>query len=420
MQTKYPFIYIGSDTLEALSSYCSKQKLDCFTLVTDQNIYPRWGEPVQKTLRDLGFNVQSIILEGDPITPDENYLIKILLITNDAPCTYLAVGSGTITDMVRFVADRTQSAFISLPSAPSMDGYASSGSSLTIQGLKQTVIARPPIAIFADLPTLSKAPRDMIAAGFGDVFGKFTALADWAMGNLTIRDPYDPNLAGRVSKRLEQSVKLIDHLEDAWEQNIYALTDALLDVGLCMLEMGNSRPASGSEHSCSHYWEMKLLREGRPAIYHGTKVGIASMLMAERYEWIKKIDIDEVNTRLASTPMPILEDEISTIRKVYGSIADDIIRSQKIYLEMTPEEYHKVQERISSHWPDIHALARSVPSPEEMGRLLHKAGLPVEPEEINLTKEDVKEALYYGHYLRNPFTIIKLLRMLGIDVVTGE
>lgn len=136
MQTKYPFIYIGSDTLEALSSYCSKQKLDCFTLVTDQNIYPRWGEPVQKTLRDLGFNVQSIILEGDPITPDENYLIKILLITNDAPCTYLAVGSGTITDMVRFVADRTQSAFISLPSAPSMDGYASSGSSLNNSGIE--------------------------------------------------------------------------------------------------------------------------------------------------------------------------------------------------------------------------------------------------------------------------------------------
>ena len=111
------------------------------------------------------------------------------------------------------------------------------------------------------------------------------------------------------------------------------------------------------------------------------------MLMAERYEWIKKIDIDEVNRRLASTPMPILEDEISTIRNVYGSIADDIIRSQKIYLEMTPEEYHKVQERISSHWPDIQALARSVPSPEEMGRLLHKAGLPVEPEEINLQKK---------------------------------
>ena len=344
MQTKYPFIYIGSDTLEALSSYCSKQKLDCFTLVTDQNIYPRWGEPVQKTLRDLGFNVQSIILEGDPITPDENYLIKILLITNDAPCTYLAVGSGTITDMVRFVADRTQSAFISLPSAPSMDGYASSGSSLTIQGLKQTVIARPPIAILLTYQHYQRHPRHD-CGWFGDVFGKFTALADWAMGNRTIRDPYDPNLAGRVSKRLEQSVKLIDHLEDAWEQNIYALTDALLDVGLCMLEMGNSRPASGSEHSCSHYWEMKLLREGRPAIYHGTKVGIASMLMAERYEWIKKIDIDEVNRRLASTPMPILEDEISTIRNVYGSIADDIIRSQKIYLEMTPEEYHKVQEQ---------------------------------------------------------------------------
>jgi len=50
--------------------------------------------------------------------------------------------------------------------------------------MKQTISARSRIAIFADLPTLCAAPRAMIAAGFGDMLGKFTALADWRLGHL--------------------------------------------------------------------------------------------------------------------------------------------------------------------------------------------------------------------------------------------
>jgi len=33
---------------------------------------------------------------------------------------------------------------------------------------------------------------------------------------------------------------------------------------------------------------------------------------------------------------------------------------------------------------------------------------------MHLAEEDVSEALAYGHYLRNPFTVIKLLRMMGM------
>ena len=55
---------------------------------------------------------------------------------------------------------------------------------------------------------------------------------------------------------------------------IEKLMDSLVDSGMCMLDFGNSRPASGAEHYMSHFLEMKLLREGRPAVLHGAKVGL--------------------------------------------------------------------------------------------------------------------------------------------------
>ncbi len=419
MTVKHPYIYIGDNTLHELLEFCNQQNNEQFILVTDQIIYPIWGEQVETTLKETGRKVKTVILQGNPVIPNEGSLINILLEVDDSKKIFVSVGSGSITDMVRFIAHRVKAPFISLASAPSMDGYASSGSALTIQGMKQTVISNPPIAIFADIPTLSHAPKDMIAAGFGDVFGKFTALADWAMGGLIIKDPYLPEIAKRVSQRLEQSVKLIDHLDQEWERNIYALTDALLDVGLCMLETGNSRPASGSEHSCSHYWEMKLMAEGRPVSFHGTKVGLASVLIAERYRWIRGINLDEVKDRLAATPMPEKAAEIEVIKAVFGSIADDVIHTQKRFLDLSDEEYKEMQNRIITYWEDIQKIAASVPQPEEIQTYLQKVGLPTHPSEVGLTEADVEEALTYGHYLRNPFTVIKLLRMLGIDAVKG-
>ena len=40
------------------------------------------------------------------------------------------------------------------------------------------------------------------------------------------------------------------------EKAVGALMEALVAVGIAMAYVGNSRPASGSEHHFSHYFEM--------------------------------------------------------------------------------------------------------------------------------------------------------------------
>ena len=48
--------------------------------------------------------------------------------------------------------------------------------------------------------------------------------------------------------------------------------------------MGSSRPASGSEHHLSHFWEMLSIEERTP-ILHGLRL-IAAVLIAELYQYL--------------------------------------------------------------------------------------------------------------------------------------
>jgi glycerol-1-phosphate dehydrogenase [NAD(P)+] len=410
-----PYIYIGKDAVKEITRFCVEHERHSFVLVTDQTVYRVLGAQVEAALRKAGWDVQLIILNGDPVIPDDRYLIKIITPLDNSQRTFISVGSGTITDMTRYVAYRTKSDFISVPTAPSMDGYASNTSALTVDGMKLSIFSKPPIAIIADTEVLSQAPRRMISAGLGDTLGKYTALADWSLGGLLWNDAYSAEIVARVRKNLMRCVGLLDDVESKWDELILALTESLIDVGTCMLITGNSRPASGSEHSLSHYWELKLMREGRPVSFHGLKVGFASLLIARRYELIRSISVTEAQKLMADTRVPSTEEELTTIRKIYGPISDDIIRIQKAFLQLDRSGIDKLRIAIAEHWDAIQAIAATVPSEDEMRRLLLKAGIPTQPEQLHLTQQDLEEAILYGHYIRNPFTVIKLSRILGIN-----
>ena len=91
----------------------------------------------------------------------------------------VAVGSGVITDTTRYVASLLKSEFVSVPTAASMDGYASNLAVMEFGGMKTSFPVAPPVAIFADPRTIAAAPLDMTRAGLGDLFGKASAHVDW-------------------------------------------------------------------------------------------------------------------------------------------------------------------------------------------------------------------------------------------------
>jgi glycerol-1-phosphate dehydrogenase [NAD(P)+] len=284
-----------------------------------------------------------------------------------------------------------------------------------VAGLKETIPAQAPLAVFADIDTLAAAPQAMIAAGFGDILGKITALADWELEHLIWGDPYDAAVAASVQAALQRCIESVDAIANRSVEGIQYLIEALLESGRGMLAFGNSRPASGAEHQCSHYWEIKLLAEGRPALLHGAKVGFATTLVAEQYALLRQMSRSQLIDQLEGAQWPSREAQVAEIERMFGPISSEIIRIQEPYLAVTADRLDEIRRHIVDHWDAIQIILATVPPAEEITQLLARVGGPNTAQALNLTPADVEEALRYGHYLRRRFSVMKLLKLLDVE-----
>jgi glycerol-1-phosphate dehydrogenase [NAD(P)+] len=400
-------IYIGPDATGQLLSYAAKKGLKRFVLIADDNTYRALGTKVEGVLKAKGYEVSCVVLEGASVHPDEHRLIEVLIKAPLGECTFIAVGSGTITDTTRFVSHRTGRAFIAMPTAPSVDGFTSVGAPLILAGVKTTILCQAPIAVFADLETLVSAPSKLIAAGYGDMLGKITSLADWELGCLLWDEPYDPGIAKRSQVAIDAVMKNVDSIGRHSEDGVRALMEALIESGLCMLDFGTSRPASGAEHHASHYWEMKRLEERETILLHGAQVGYALTLVAQQYARIRALSRQEVLDRLSIAKLPDRGAEIAKIREGYGHMAEEVMKEALPFLDLTEDAFENLKHRIVSHWEKILVVASKVPSSETLAGYLHKVGAPTSAAELGLKPQEVAPGFEFGHYLRNRFTSSK-------------
>ena len=360
--------------------------------------------------------MQAIVLPGDDIVANETSLIHVLMRAPVADTCYLAVGSGTITDIARFVSHRTRNRFISLPTAPSMDGYATTNNTLTLGGFKLSTAAHAPEAIFCDLETLATAPRPMIAAGLGDTLAKFTSVNDLRLGHLLWDERWDEAIGQRMEKLAKAALARAAEVARADADAVAFLTQALIDSGLAMGAFGSSMPGGGAEHHISHCWEMRSLQQGSPTPLHGAKVGVGTVMAAGWYAGLRELGRVEAARRLAgaATPGAGADAEEDAIRRTYGPVAGEIITQQAQFIRMPGEEWSALKERILGRWDEIQAIAARVPPPETIAAALRGAGGPGAPEELGLRAGEIVLAARYGHYTRPRFTIAKLRLILGL------
>jgi glycerol-1-phosphate dehydrogenase [NAD(P)+] len=381
-------------------------------LVADGNTFAALGARVEKSLREDGCDVTSIVLVSDEVRADARHILRVLLACDRTDRTFLAVGSGTITDITRFVSHRTGSSLVVVPTAPSVDGFTSMGAPLIVEGIKTTAIAHAPLAIFANLETLSSAPPRMIAACFGDMLGKYTSVADWRLGSLLWGLPYNDGIAQRSLRAVQSCAEKVEAIAAATSRGVRILMEALIESGFCMLDFGSSVPASGAEHHYSHYWEMALLRDGKPAILHGARVGVATILAAGLYKRIRRLSGSQAADLLRRSRLPAREEEVRRIRAAYGRLADDVIATQDTFLSLSEVEFQKLKSRIQDRWPEIQEIAAQVPSPARLTELLAAVGGPTEVRDLGLTEYDREMVASSSHYLSAHFTVCRLIGIL--------
>ena len=190
----------------------------------------------------------------------------------------IAIGSGTINDLCKYVSHRTGRSCAVFGTAPSMDGYVTSTVSITREGFKLSLPAHSPAGVFLDLGVLAAAPRRMIQAGLGDTVCRTTAQVDWLLSHLLLdtvyaETPYDlmradePLLYAKADRLLEGDL-------DAMR----LLARMLVLSGLGVLVTHTSHCGSMAEHQISHFIDMLALPH--PGTLHGQQVGIATWSVA--------------------------------------------------------------------------------------------------------------------------------------------
>ena len=278
-------IRVGSGVMQELPGILRDLGASHIFLVTDNYTYEAAGRQVEQLLDQAGLAYHKRVFQTEtPLVPNEYALGSVLAAMTSQDDMLLAVGSGTLNDVTKYVSARTGVPYVIVATAPSMDGYASTVAPTILDGFKTTLPAVYPAAIVADVDILKDAPMPMLTAGFGDIIGKFTSLADWRLSHQLNGEYYCPEVAGVIEAAVETCAANAQALAQREPQAIQAVTEALILSGLAMGMVGVSRPASGAEHQMAHYWEMDALRRGEEHPLHGNAVGVGTVLAASLYE----------------------------------------------------------------------------------------------------------------------------------------
>ena len=288
---------------------------------------------------------------SDILIPDEKTLGRILQEQDLDVNLMIAVGSGVINDSVKFVTSRTKLPYIIVATAPSMDGYVADGAPIISAGYKYSPLAHFAYGVISDTDILKTAPQDLIEAGFGDVVGKITAITDWDLA-VEVNGDYRCNTCVTlVNRALEKCFAEAEGIKTREPESLEALFEALTMTGVAMALINISRPASGTEHMLSHYWEMDYIERGLNPIHHGIQVGVATIAVARFFE----------------------------------------------------ELYVILPESTKALCPDS----------KEIIKLLKTAGAPASPKEIGINRELFYNSLVNGYTVRPRYSVLKFAKDNG-------
>lgn len=376
-------------------------------LVADGNTWRAAGAEVAKILKAAGMEgPDPFLFPGTPMLHADESNVNLLLEQFPENVVPVAIGGGTVNDLVKRASGLRHVSYCCVPTAPSVDGYTSSGAALTASGLKQTLPCPAPLAVVADSGILRNAPPEMFAAGYADLMAKIPAGADWLAADTLGIEAIDPAVWELVQTPLR------DNLSDP--SDVRRVFTGLAATGYAMQLYRDSRPASGADHLVSHIWEMEnLCCDGKP-VSHGFKVAIGTVTSTALYEALFSLSEQEAR-RLARPGLDRAgrEAEIDALLSVgtYGAATRTIALAKFREGRALAER----RELIYRNWETLRKrILHQLYPLEELTRRLTAAGCPVKPADIQLGREQFLHGIRTAQLIRKRYTVLDLVYELGL------
>lgn len=315
-------VVIESGALAALPNLTAAYRH--IVLVADDHTMAVCTEPVAALLGERCERTLVLPSGKDGVlVPNEASIAALQGALSPATDLIVGVGSGVIQDLCKYVSFQRNLPYQIVATAPSMDGYASIGAAMIIDNMKVTYKAHVPEAIIGDVDVLCQAPMDMIQAGYGDILGKVSSLNDWKLSHLINGEYFCEDVYQLTSTMQRTTEPLGEALLRRDKQAVKLLMEALVGVGIAMAYVGNSRPASGSEHHLSHFFEVTGLLNHTPYFLHGIDVAYASLYVQKLREELLALPLPARGDRLTE------QEYTSLMRTIYHEVANGVIDLQK-------------------------------------------------------------------------------------------
>jgi glycerol-1-phosphate dehydrogenase [NAD(P)+] len=388
-------------------------------VVADENTWRVAGERVQQRLEKAGrTTAEPYLFPPNTFVYAEYGTIEKLreaLRAHDA--VPVAVGSGSLNDIVKRAAHELERPYMSVATAASMDGYTAFGAAITKEGYKQTMTCPAPRAVVADLEILTHAPADMTASGYGDLLGKVTAGADWLVADALEVEKIDPKVWSLLQDPLREAIGRPAELAAGDQAAMDNLIEGLIMSGLAMQAHASSRPASGAEHQFSHLWEMEGLgHDRRPPLSHGFKVGVGSVAIAALYGRILERDLSALDIEALRSAWLTPEEVEEAVEAAHTTSGlDEAAVKETLAKYIDADQLAQRLALLRERWPALRErVGEQLIPAEQLREMLQAAGCPTGPAEIGLRRSAFKETYSRAQMIRRRYTILDLATETGI------
>ena len=373
-------------------------------LVADENTYGAAGSLVEAALP--AEKLSRVIFSGRAVLIPDEAAIDRVTAAMEGVALIIGIGSGVIQDLCKYVSLKSSVPYMVVATAPSMDGYASTGAAMILGGMKVTVPAGVPKAILADPQVLKDAPMEMIRAGYGDIVGKYSALNDWKLSREVNGEYFCQEIYDLTFDMVQKTLSLAEGLVQRDTQSVKVLMEALVIVGIAMSFAGSSRPASGSEHHLSHFFEITGIVHGEDYFTHGIDVAYSTVITAALREKLLESPWPNVQYR------PDREDYQTRLQRIYGPVAEGCIALQdKVGLyEKDMVSVYKAKEQA------LRAILAEMPAAEEITQMLEAVGLDMAEFYRLYSPEKLADAVAYAKELKDRYTVL----WMYYDLFGGE
>ena len=384
-------VYIESDAPKRLEELC--KDFNKALIVADENTYATCGD---KVVENAKIPSKKVIFTGRTLLiPNEDAVAEVEKHLSGCDLI-IGIGSGVIQDLCKYVAFTNKLPYMVVATAPSMDGYASTGAAMIMQGMKITYPAKIPYAIIADTKVLANSPIEMIKAGYGDIIGKYSALNDWKLSHLLTGEYICDFIYDLTYDCILKVRSLAKGLVAGDEEAVKALMEALVLVGIAMSFAGSSRPASGSEHHYSHYFEIVGILDGAEYFPHGIDVAYSTIETCKIRERVinskpKKFNFDRAKWE-------------AEIKRVYKSSADGVIALQNKLGWYEKDDF----DNVVSKWDKVVEILKEVPSHEEIRDILLEVGLDDSEFYKLYGQAKIDDASLYAKDLKDRYSVLWL------------